>query len=212
VVDNWETVLDPQVLLPALHSLAQPSKFILTSRRRLIAESNVYLHSMLELSQADSLLLMRQLAQIHNLVPLLGCDDQELIPIYAAVGGNPLALMLVLNQVHTRPLRAVLADLVQVRTLPIEALFAYILHQTWIGLGERERCVLKAMPAAELRCLPAEEIGSLCGLDVVAAADALQRLVQAGLIRTAGDLDGCRYLLHGLTRTFLRRLAGHRLH
>lgn len=210
VVDNWETVIDPQALLPILHSLTQPSRFILTSRRRLIAESNVYLHQMPELSLADSLLLMRHLVQLHNLAPLRELDAQELTPVYTAVGGNPLALMLVVNQMHMRPLRAVLADLAQVRTAPIEALFAYILHQTWMGLGERERRILKAMPAAELRCLDAAEIGSLCGLEATAAADALGRLVQVGFVRPAGDLDGCRYLLHGLTRTFVRRLADSR--
>jgi hypothetical protein len=205
VIDHWETVIDPQTLLLRLRSLADPSRFILTSRRRLIAESGVHLHCVPELSKADALLLMRRLAHEHGLAPLLNCADAELAAIYAVVGGNPLALMLVLGQLHIRSLHAVLAGLAHSRTPPLGPLFDFVLRPTWEGLDERARCVLVAMPLAERRNLDVEGIGGLCGLSAAAAAAALQHLVRAGLISTSGDLDGCRYLLHNLTRTFLQQ-------
>lgn len=210
VIDNWETVLDAQALLPLLHSLSQPSRFILTSRRRLLAEPNVYLHCVPELSEADSLLLIRRIAQAQHLAALLACDDREMLPLYAATGGNPLAIMLVLEQLHVRPLRAVLADLAHVRTAPMEMLFDFTLHQAWRGLREQDRRVLKAIPAAELCCLDAEAIAALCRLTLPETLIALQHLVRAGLIQTTGDLNGCQYRLHNLARTYLRRLASRR--
>lgn len=207
VIDHWDTVLDPQVLLPLLHSLANPSKFVLTSRRRLIAEPYVHLHCVPELSRADSLLLMRRMAQAHELTPLIACDDEDLALVYAAVGGNPQALMFVLDQTHVRSLQQVLVELAHFGDGPVETLFGFILHQTWLGLSEQEHRLLKIMPAAELRCLDAEGIGELGQLGMAETANALQRLIQAGLVSAAVELDGCRYLLHNLTRSYLRRLA-----
>ena len=207
VIDSFELVLDPQVLLPLLHSLARPSRFILTSRRRLIAEPNVYLHCVPELSESDALLLIRHLACAHNLAALRHCDNRELATLYATVGGNPLALMLVADQLHVRPLRAVLADLAHLRTAPLETLFDYILRGAWMGLSERERRVLRALPAAELRRLDGEEIGDLCGLPASETTVVLQHLVRAGLVECLGDLSGCHYRLHNLTRTYLRQFA-----
>lgn len=207
VVDNLDTVIDSRTLLAMLFSLSGPSRFILTSRRRLIAERSIHLHCVPELNKADSLQLMRQVAQAHDLVHVSQCSDGELVPIYGAVGGNPLALMLVIGQTHVRALHAVIADLVQARTLPMLTLFDFILHQVWAGLDGRERRVLASMPLAQTRCLDVEEISLLCGLGVAETAVALQRLIQSSLIYAMGDLDGTRYLLHNLTRTFLNKRA-----
>lgn len=44
VVDNLETTADYQSLLPLLQQLANPSKFLLTSRHSLRGQANVYCH------------------------------------------------------------------------------------------------------------------------------------------------------------------------
>lgn len=204
VLDGLEAVADGAALLRTLHSLANPSKFLLTSRRRLLAEPGVRLYSVPELSAADSLDLLRQAAQAQGLAPLLDGGDGELLPVYAAVGGNPLALLLVVGQTHTRPLHTVLADLPNARTLPAALLFDYLFGRAVAELDANERCVLNGMLAAEGRCLDADEICSACGLSLAEAAAALQGLYQAGLISAAGDLHHCRCSLPTLARTCLR--------
>jgi hypothetical protein len=219
-VDNLETVLDPQVLLPVLHTLAGPSKFIITTRRRLIAESNVFLHDVPELCETDALALLRSAAREHSLPALAACPDSELLPIYRAVGGNPLALLLVLGQAHLRPLHAIVAGLGGLGsaaggTGAMETLFGYVYGQAWEGLCECERSVLLHIAAAKTSSLDTETIEpicrSICGCSPEATAGVLQRLIQANLVYTVSDLDHCHYRLHSLTRAFLQHVAARRL-
>jgi hypothetical protein len=207
VIDNLETVLDLHDLLPTLHTLANPSRFVLTSRRRLIAEPHVHLHAVPELSADQALLLLRQTAQEHELPALANCRDEDLLPIYAAVGGNPLALLLVVGQTHVRPLHAVLADLAEARIQPLQTLFDYIYRQVWDELCELDRRVLLVVASAQVTDLDAPTLGAVCGLPVAEVTAALQRLIQANLVYTQGDLDTCRYRVHSLTYRFLQGMA-----
>ena len=207
VVDNFETMLDPHLLLPLLTSLANPSRFILTSRRRLIGEPNVHLHPVPELSAEHALALLRQAAEERELSALAACPDEDLLPIYNAVGGNPLALLLVVGQTHVRPLHAVLKDLAGAPAQPPATLFTYIYRQVWEGLTTVERQVLLAVCSAQVTDLDAASLGALCGLDPGATTAALQRLIQANLVYMEGDLDACRYRVHNLTYRFLQTMA-----
>jgi hypothetical protein len=211
IVDNFETVLDPQHLLPVLHSLANPTKFIITSRRRLIAEPSIHLHSVPELSVEHALLLVRQGAVRHDLPLLAAGADEDLLPIYTAVGGNPLALLLVIGQTHVRPLHAILSDLAKARTRiqnpALEKLFNYIYRQSWDGLSATDRRVLLAVCSTQVTDLEADSLGVVCGLDVAAITAALQRLIQANLVYMEGDWDTCRYRVHSLTYRFLQGVA-----
>lgn len=207
VIDNFETVLDPHTLLPLLTSLANPSKFILTSRQRLIGEPCIHLHPVPELSAAHALALVRQAAEEHELGALAACADEDLLPIYQAVGGNPLALLLVVGQTHVRPLHAVLRDLAAVPTLPSATLFSYIYRQAWDGLAPSDRQVLLAVCSTQVTDLDAGSLGALCGLEPGATVAALQRLIQANLVLMDADLHTCRYRVHALTYRFLQTMA-----
>ena len=58
-----------------------------------------------------ALALVRQAGAQHNVAGLAAASDADLRPLYAAVGGNPLALLLVVGQLHLSDLPTVLADL-----------------------------------------------------------------------------------------------------
>jgi hypothetical protein len=208
IVDNFETLLDAGALLPALHTLANPTKFLITSRRRLISEPNVHLHAVPELSAEHGLALLRQAAQEHELGALAQCRDEDLLAIYAAVGGNPLALLLVVGQTHVRPLHDVLVDLAQARTQALQTLFDYIYRQAWDSLGELDRRVLLVVAATQVTDLDAGTLGVVCGLPLEQVTAALQRLIQANLVYVQGDLDTCCYRVHSLTYRFLQGFVG----
>ncbi|MEZ4861698.1 MAG: NB-ARC domain-containing protein [Caldilineaceae bacterium] len=203
VVDNLETVADLQELLPVLRTLADPTKFVLTSRQNLYTEADIYHFPVPELSEGDALALIRQEATQRNLEQILAASDEALRPILATVGGNPLALRLVVGQTHTHGLNTILADLTAARGGKAENLYHFIYRRAWEHLGETERKVLLAMP------LVAEEGGDLAYLQATSQIPpenlgiALDHLVALNLVDSIGGLHERRYSIHNLTRTFL---------
>ncbi len=208
VVDNLETVADLETLLPTLRRLSNPSKFLLTTRESLFAEADIAHLPVPELSAPDALQLVRREARARNLPQVLAAPDEELQPIYTTVGGNPLALRLVVGQLHTFALRDVLDDLVAKQGIRINNLYRYIYEKAWTSLAEAARQTLLAM-------LLAPESGAEFGylthvnpaLTPGALRSALDQLVTISLVDRRGDLNSARYTIHNLTRTFLHEVV-----
>lgn len=203
VIDNLETIIDLEALLPALRTLVNPSKFVLTSRKRLIGEKDIYLYPVSELGEAESLALVRQAGAQHNVAGLAGASDVELRPLYAAVGGNPLALLLVVGQLHLHDLPTVLADLQGARGAPIENLYTFIYRRAWDNLDELQRQVLLAMSLVNVHGDNLAFVAATAELPPPVVGDALQQLITLNLVYPVGDLHGRRYGIHSLTRSFL---------
>ena len=203
VVDNLETVQDVEALLPALRRLAGPSKFVLTSRNSLFFEPGVRHFVIPELSEPDALRLVRLEASLRSLSDLESSSDQVLRPIYAAVGGNPLALRLVVGQVHTYSLEGVLADLASARGKKAEDLFTYVYRRAWECLDKMSRTVFAMMPAFAEHGCTAEDLAGAIDLDQSVVHDALETLVALNLVDCRGDLHAKRFTIHNLTRRFL---------
>lgn len=202
VVDNLETLVDVQDLLPTLQRLADPSRFLLTSRERFY-EPNLYHFSVPELSEPGALQLIRQEAQLSNLPILASSCDADLHPIYTAVGGNPLAIRLVVGQTHLASLPTILADLTEARGLPAENLFNYIYRRSWDCLDDLARYALLAMPLANPRGDDLEGIAEVSDLAIGDLRTALNKLLTLNLVDSHGGLYERRYTIHSMTRTFL---------
>ncbi|MEZ4706574.1 MAG: BTAD domain-containing putative transcriptional regulator [Caldilineaceae bacterium] len=201
VVDNLETAIDYEALLPLLRELASPSKFLITSRLSLRAQGDVFCHSLTELSQNDALALLRHEAQTRGLHLLLDAPDEALHAIYNTVGGNPLALKLVMGQLHFLPLNQVLQSLRQARGQHVEQLYHYIYWQAWQKLDEVSRRLLLCLPVT-----PNATYAQLLTASELSPHDlqhALTQLCAYSLVEVGGDLLEPRYRLHRLTETFL---------
>lgn len=203
VIDNLETMVDVDAVLPMLRTLANPSKFVVTSRKRLIGESDIYLYPVPELSEASTLALVREAGARHNVPHLAGASDAELRPIYTVVGGNPLAILLVVGQLHVHSLDTVLADLQGARGAPVENLYAFIYRRAWENLDELQRRVLLAMSLVNVRGDSLDFVAGTAELPLPAAGDALQQLIAFNLVYPVGDLRSRCYAIHSLTRSFL---------
>lgn len=207
VVDNLETLLDVESLLGILRELANPTKFLLTSRISRFHEADIF-HLMLpELTTVDALALVRQEALMHNLPELAAAPDHALQPIYATVGGNPLALRLVVGQTHIHPLNRVLTNLRAAQGYRVEQLYHYIYWQAWENLDSVAQRTLLLMPlvteaGGDLDYLA--HMAAAAGLSTTAVSDALERLVALSLVDSRGGLYERRYTIHALTRTFLQ--------
>ena len=207
VIDNLETLLDVESLLGLLRELANPTKFLLTSRISRFYESDIFHFALPQLNVDDALTLVRQEAQVRNLPDLAAADDVTLQKIYATVGGNPLALRLVVGQTHVHHLDRVLAALQAAQGYRAEQLYHYIYWQAWTQLDTAAQQALLLMPlvtesGGDLDYLT--RMAAAAGLDAAAVSDALERLVTLSLVDSRGGLHERRYTIHALTRTFLQ--------
>jgi hypothetical protein len=205
VIDNLESVQDVKNLLPILRRLANPSKFLLTSRESLYEEPTIYHLPVPELSEVAGLQFLRFEAKEGNLPAVTAASDDELRPIYATVGGNPLALKLLIGQLHVHPLDQLLTDL-RVARGSAENLYTYIYRYAWERLSEPERITWLSMPMLSPQGGSFDLLAAIVD-DQLAGADLrriLNKLAKLNLIdcRHSG-LHDVQYSIHSLTRTFL---------
>ena len=201
VVDNLETVADYKALLPLLRRLANPSKFLLTTRYSLYQEDDVYCFSLAELAQEDVLAFISYEAEVRGLPILANAPPSQLRRIYTVVGGNPLALKLVIGQLKIFPLSQVLDNLKQAQGKKTEELYTYIYWQAWQSLDEAGQAVLLSMPLAQGGDLL--QLKALSGLEDDVLHLAIERLAGLSLLEISGDLEHHRYRVHRLTESFL---------
>jgi DNA-binding SARP family transcriptional activator len=204
VIDNLETVVDLESLLPTLRDLVDPTKFLLTSRESWHHEPGLYHFNLPELSEASALRLIRYEAQLCNLPYLAQASDADLRRIYELVGGNPLALRLVVGQTHVHALEVILADLRAAGAKKVQRLYSYIYRRAWDNFDQKTRQVFLAMPLVTDLIGDEASLANLTGLDSAEVGEALERLVALNLVDSRGDLDERRYAIHNLTRTFLQ--------
>lgn len=207
VIDNLETVADYRSLLPSLRKWQNPTKFLLTSRFRLLDEPDVFSLSQRELSVESSYELIRLEARRTGFVSLAQADESELKPIYDAVGGNPLALKLIVGQLKFRSLPRVLSRFeehsdVQNR----DELFEYIYREIWETLQDDSKMTLLALTQAGATGFTFEHLVGISGLPESVTDNCLEKLILLSLVDIGGNLVERRYRLHRLTEVFLLKM------
>ncbi len=203
VIDNLETAADYQALIPTLRQLVDPSKFLLTSRHSLRAYADIYCLNVTELSQTDTLALLKHEAESRGLAELAQALTAKLAEIYQITGGNPLALKLVLGQLHALPLSRVLNNLKQAQSGKVMALYTYIYKQSWQMLSDASRQALLTLAVASPRGSTIDHLLTVSELPAEALSDALEELITFSLVDVGGGLETHRYSIHRLTETFL---------
>jgi hypothetical protein len=203
VIDNLETVADYRELVPRLPDLANPTKFLVTSRHKLHEFPGVFGISLEELSAADSLALLRFEAGLRGLEDIAVAPDETLLPVYETAGGNPLALKLLVGQMHFLSVPQIVADLRQARGSTVGQLYRHIYWRAWQMLGDDERRVLTGMPLVAETGGKLEQIAAVSRLSHERLASALKQLVMLSLVNVRGTPTSRRYGIHRLTETFL---------
>lgn len=211
VVDNLETVADYRSLLPSLRQWQNPSKFLLTSRFRLLDEPDVFSFSQKELTAESASELIRQEAKRTGFHALAEADEAELRPIYEAVGGNPLALKLIVGQLKFRSLPRVLSRFEQAADgQNRDELFEYIYREIWESLRDESKMTLLALTQAGATGFTFEHLTAVSGLPETVLDECLERLILLSLVDLGGNLLERRYRLHRLTEVFLLKMfEGH---
>ena len=201
VIDNLETAVDYETLLPTLRQLANPSKFLLTSRVSLKPHADVYCFGLTELPQQEALAFIKYEAESRGLASLFNASEGQLEEIYHVVGGNPLALKLVIGQVSFLPLPHVLDNLEQAQGETIDQLYIYIYWQAWHMLDQAGQHLFLTLPVIPRGTF--SELAEISELDQAQLQHALSQLITLSLVQIGGDLAEPIYRLHRLTETFL---------
>ncbi len=201
VVDNLETVVDYQTLVPFLRHLTNPSKVLLTSRLSLQAYTDIFCYSLGELDEPEALAFLRYEADMRGIAPLQQATPAQLQQIYGVVGGHPLALKLVIGQARFLPLAQVLTSLQLAQGRQIDELYTYLYWQIWQRLEEADRRLMLTLPVMPNSTFSG--LAAISELDLATLQSALLRLIDHSLVQVAGDLAEPRYRLHRLTETFL---------
>ncbi len=202
VIDNLETAEDIELVVDVVRQLERPTRFLITSRYRLEAELIVHLG---DLSLADSLALLRHEAGQRGLEEMKRAEDEALEAIYQVVGGNPLALKLVVGQATHLPLKRVLDALRQSPTSQgsVESEFyGYLYQQSWAMLSSVAQELLLTMPVLPITGGTWDDLQALSGLDPSTLNQAIAELVRLSLLNAAGWPEKV-YSIHRLTHTFL---------
>lgn len=206
VIDNLETIADYQALLPTLREWQSPSKFLLTSRRRLLDQPGVFSISLKELSEKAAFLLIRQVAEHAGFSELAGADEDTLRQIYQAVGGNPLALKLLVGHLRFYSLRQVLSRFSGENINDENGLFNYIYRENWESISDEEKETLLALTQAGESGFTFEELASRVSLPKEVLFQSLENLILLSLVDRAGSLWERCYRLHRLTEVSILRM------
>ena len=138
-----------------------------------------------------------------GLADLSAASDENLRPVHEVAGGNPLALKLLVGQMHTLSISQVVADLHQARGRRVEELYRYIYWRSWQLLSDGAKRLLTIMPLVAESGGRLEQIATLSELADVEMMEALQELVTLCLVNVMGTVEERRYGIHRLTETFL---------
>ena|GEM_PF-912758 len=205
VVDNLETAADYESLAGALWELANPTKFLLTSRQHLHSYEQVYSISLQGLPDSDGLAFIRYHGGERGIEAVAEADDATLLQIQRVTGGNPLAIKLVAGQLAHLPLPQVLADLEGAATGgSADQFYRYIFDYSWQHLSPPAQQLLLNMPHLATTGGDWDDLQAVGGLDDETLRRAVGELTACSLLNAGGGADKV-YTIHRLTYHFLLR-------
>jgi hypothetical protein len=206
IIDNLETVADFKALLPTLREWQSPSKFLLTSRRRLLDYPDVFSISLTELSEDAALLLIRQVAEHAGFSELARAEPEILRKIFEKVGGNPLALKLLVGQLRFYSLPQVLDRFSDDLKGEENGIFDYIYRDSWESISDEEKETLLALTQAGQSGFNFEDLKDRVSLSRAKLTECLENLILISLVDRTGTLMDRCYRLHRLTELSILRM------
>jgi len=207
VLDGVEAYPEMERLFQLLNRFTNPSKVLITSRLRSYHKPGAYHFTLGEMSATNAWQMMCQEARLRNLSDVANASESDLTSVYSMIGGNPLAIRLVVEQLHIHTLSQVLSDLATATGDSIAQLYQFLFKEIWNQLDETT-CY------ASLPLLLITEAGDTFEELAIVLQNPLQReelrrsleiYVKHSLLDVAGTFLERRYVMHHLTRTFLRQ-------
>ena len=207
VIDDLEFKEDTAYLISELVTLAEPSRFLLTSRIKPAPHAGSQSISLPELKEKHSLALIRHYAGEIGFAEAVDAGDKDLLPIYELVGGNPFSLKHLVNLAMHRPLKSLLESLGERPLESGDEIYKHILHETWLSLSDDAKTVLAIMTLSTEGGMDAEKIAQYSNLPDASLWPAINELIGRSLLEVrSSTLWERTYSIHRLTELFLRSL------
>jgi hypothetical protein len=208
VLDNLEMAMDCGTLPDWFWDMANPSKFLLTSRHWLVADVGQSVLSLDQLPGPDSLALIRHEAHLRRLPEVANATDDALHRILAVTGGNPLAIKLVVGQLVSLPLSRILVAL-QTAQPDTDAFYQYLYRVSWDLISAPAQHLLLRLAQLPAGCGTWEDLAAISNLPGDDLASAIEALTAHSLLQASGFEEKI-YSLHPLTYHFAVRRASQR--
>ncbi|MBP7964656.1 MAG: hypothetical protein KBG20_18625 [Caldilineaceae bacterium] len=160
VVDNLESATTINGLVTGLQTLARPTKILLTTRQSMAENTSVTALALPSLTTESAQAFIRHHAQTRHVRALADAPQRDVAEIAALCDGNPLAITLVVGQLHTLPLRQVLTDLQQARGRSAD-LLRFLFHYSWEQLSPTARQLLQHMPLLDIQGVAWQELAAV---------------------------------------------------
>lgn len=202
VFDDLETDGEMAYIQARLKHFIGPSRVILTSRSRPEHQADIFVYFLSELPIEDVIDLAQYDVATTGLADQISVDDIK--AIYEVIGGNPLALKLVIGLLDQFDLNEIITGLLSCKSDPIEKMYLHIYWQAWRTLSPIERSFLQVMPLIAESGAPMAQLQAVSGMSNEDLTNAILRLSARSLLEIRGTIWDKRYGIHRLTETFLR--------
>lgn len=204
VLDSLDDERESQEWMKQLSSLANPSRFLITTRNMPIDASDIHLVQLSDIDQAAAKELLGYQAKLTGLGDDLTHHSDS---IYQSVGGNPLALKLVVGLLHSWSLPEALTALRKGKGRKPEELFRVIYSNAWNALSNSSRTVMQAMLLVGEEGAVPRHLAAITGLSDSDTREAIQDLATRSLLEMKGSVQERSYGIHRLTETYLDVLS-----
>jgi hypothetical protein len=204
IMDNLETMPDPDAFVDEVCQILGRGKLLVTSRHHLRHE-RAFTLDLGGLYQPEGLAFLREDSAERGIEMIAQAKGEDLLAIYQVTGGAPLAMKLVIGQVSRWPLEQVLDNLKAAKFAgPNYDFYRFIFKQSWHLLAAEAQQVLVSMAVFDLANGSSEPaLRQVSRVEPEAVQQALDQLILLSLVDVLGDLAARRYTLHPLTHYFI---------
>jgi len=208
ILDNLETLSDSESMVSkflTIFSNQSSSKLLITSRYEVKAP-DIFAVRLVGLLEQDGLEFLQLYSLERNIDIVTSASKADLLALYRATGGAPLAMKLLVGQLETFPLSQVIEYLQTAKPEgPDYNFYRFVYLESWKLLNGDARKVLIAM-AHFVPMIGAQEpwIKITSRLTSSTLDTALLLLKRKSLVEPIGDIRKRRYAIHQLTYYFVR--------
>lgn len=203
VIDNLDTQEDTPTVMEFLRQTAEPTKFLVTSRSRLLLNSGIYHYPIDELNYESAHRLLHDFSS--KLGPRQPAISREVSSqIYDRVGGHPLTLKLVANLLEPWPLSQILNDIASPEGKTAQEIYRPIFSSLWETLSPGGQAVLGALGRLPPEGATASAIAAAADLPPPSFWGAVAELTNRSLLESRGGLTERRYGVQRVTYCFLQ--------
>lgn len=202
IIDNFETIEDPDLEQWMREEVPEPSKVLITSRHTQMR--SVWPIHLQGLEAVEALELIRRQAQRLNLHAIEAAEQNLLLPLIEVTEGNPKAIEMALG--HIKYSGLILEEIVNHlhnAHQTINDIFSFLFLHTWDVLIEDARRVLLVISFFG-ETASKEALGVAADLTGYWLDKALSQLVEMSLLDAKDDMGKIpqRYSIHPLIRAF----------